>query len=96
MSILQTLYTGININNNQVGLISYIRTESKQLSDSFYKELQEYIKKNFVNQEISDKPISSQKTLEVHECIRPVNIKFTPKDMQTYLTNEEFKIYEII
>lgn len=48
MSIAQKLYEGITLENETVGLITYMRTDSTRLSDTFVSAAQDYIGENMV------------------------------------------------
>lgn len=98
MRIAQKLYEGIDIGSETVGLITYMRTDSERISNTFVAETYDYIKKNFGEDYIgSVKPLKKDKNMQdAHEGIRPTSIKRTPKEMKKYLTPDEYKLYELI
>ena len=99
MSIAQSLYEGVNIDNNMVGLITYMRTDSTYLNPDFIKEAQEYINDNYGEKYVEKNLIQSKKAKnaqEAHEAIRPTNIKYVPEKIRQYLSHEQFQLYEII
>lgn len=98
MMIAQKLYEGVDIGDETVGLITYMRTDSIRLSDSFIEETKKYIEqkygKNYVGQvKVSKKTENVQ---DAHEGIRPTSILRTPESVKKYLTNDEYKLYALI
>lgn len=97
MSIAQKLYEGIDIGEETVGLITYMRTDSTRLSYDFIKETENYIESKYGKEY---KGVAHQKNSEfsqdAHEAIRPTSIKRDPLSMKQYLTPDEFKLYRII
>ena len=98
MSVAQRLYEGINIGNETVGLISYMRTDSIRLSDVFVSDTKKYIASNY-GKEYVGYAKSAKKTDNVqdaHEAIRPTSILRTPDSIKKYLKPEEYKLYNLI
>ena len=99
MQIAQTLYEGVDIKNERVGLITYMRTDSIRLSDEFIKNAKTYIMDNYGKEyykgynHVDNK---SKNIQDAHEAIRPSNLKYTPEYVKDYLTNDEFKLYSLI
>ena len=99
MQIAQKLYEGIELGDERVGIITYIRTDSQRLSEQFLNEGKKYILKEFGFEyyrgykETKDKGKNIQ---DAHEAIRPSNINYTPEYVKKYLTNDEYKLYTII
>lgn len=98
MSLAQKLYEGIDIGSETVGLITYMRTDSIRLSDQFIKEGYKYINDEYGKEYIGYVKTSKKKdnVQDAHEAIRPTSIFRTPKKMKEYLTNDEYKLYELI
>ncbi len=98
MSIAQKLYEGIDIGDNTVGLITYMRTDSTRLSPLFINEAFNYIKDNFGENYVGAVKQSKKKdnVQDAHEAIRPTSIMRTPESMKKYLTPDEYKLYSII
>ena len=102
MSIAQELYEGIDIENEgTVGLISYIRTDSKRISEEAKEKSKDYIieslgegyyKSNFDK----EKGKSSKKVQDAHEAIRPTSVSRTPESIKDSLTKDQFKLYNLI
>ena len=98
MSIAQKLYEGIDIGTETTGLITYMRTDSIRLSDTYIKDAYKYINDNFGKEYIGyvKKIKKTENVQAAHEAIRPTSVFRTPNDMKQYLTNDEFKLYELI
>lgn len=97
MSIAQALYEGKNIGTETVGLITYMRTDSTRLADSFVKTCDEYILNNYGARYLGSVKMRSQKGMQdAHEGIRPTSIMRTPESLKNYLTNDEYKLYNLI
>ena len=98
MSIAQKLYEGIELENETVGLITYMRTDSIRLSNEFISSAQEYIKKEYGNEYIGSVKVSkkTENVQDAHEAIRPSSILRTPLSVKKYLSNDEYKLYRLI
>ncbi len=100
MSIAQTLYEGVDLGDRgQVGLITYMRTDSFRLSDDAIQEAREYIGKTFGKDYLPGKPNqykSRKGAQEAHEAIRPTSVELEPKAISAYLSREQLALYELI
>ena len=98
MRIAQKLYESVDIGTETVGLITYMRTDSLRLSDTFIKDAQGYIAKNYGKEYIGPvkKAKKGQNVQDAHEAIRPTSINRTPESIKEYLSNDEYKVYSII
>lgn len=98
MMIAQKLYEGINLGDETVGLITYMRTDSIRLSDEFIKSTYAYINDKF-GQDYIGYVKQSKKTENVqdaHEAIRPTSINREPNKIKEYLSSDEYKLYKLI
>ena len=100
MSLAQKLYEGIAVNGENKGLITYIRTDSTNLSNEFTSKARAIIKNRFGDSYVSD-PIRNFKNKvknaqEAHEAIRPSDPAIIPKDLSNSLDSDLFKLYELI
>ena len=98
MSVAQRLYEGINIGSEDIGLISYMRTDSTRLSPLFINDTFKFIEENYGKKYVG-KVKSSKKNENVqdaHEAIRPTSITRTPESVKKYLSSDEYKVYSII
>ena len=98
MRIAQKLYEGIDLSNETVGLISYMRTDSVRLSDVFVNETKEFIKNKYGNEYIGyvKKVKKNDNVQDAHEAIRPTSVLRTPESVKDYLDKDEFKLYNLI
>ena len=98
MSIAQKLYEGITLDNETVGLITYMRTDSIRMSDEFIKSTYAYINETYGKEYIGYVKTSkkTENVQDAHEAIRPTSINRTPESVKKYLTNDEYKLYRII
>lgn len=98
MRIAQKLYEGVDLDNETIGLISYMRTDSTRLSSVFVGETMEYIRNNFGEEYVGSVKVNkkNENVQDAHEAIRPTSIKRTPESVKKYLTQEEYKVYSLI
>ena len=101
MQIAQKLYEGIMIGEEgSVGLISYMRTDSVNLSQNAITDLREIISRDFGPSFLPDRPTTyvtkSKNAQEAHEAIRPTFAHRTPSSIARFLSNDEQRLYELI
>ena len=98
MLIAQRLYEGVNLKDEAVGLISYMRTDSIRLSDDFVKSTYSYIKDNYGSEYVGyvKKSNKTENVQDAHEGIRPTDINNVPEKIKEYLSNDEYKLYSLI
>lgn len=98
MRIAQTLYEGVNIGSERIGLITYIRTDSTRIAQSALDTVRAYISEHYPG-ELPEKPnvyAIGKKAQDAHEAIRPTYVDKTPESVKTSLTPEQFKVYSLI
>ena len=100
MSIAQGLYEGIEIGESgPVGLITYMRTDSKRVSPEAKAEAAKFIQQTYGDKYLGpgDRDTSSKgKIQDAHEAIRPTSAFRTPDQVKAFLTPEQFKLYQLI
>lgn len=100
MRTAQKLYEGIDIGEGEVGLITYMRTDSVNLSGEALEELRSYIKEkygaNALPKEARLFKTKSKNAQEAHEAIRPTSVYRTPEEMKKFLTPDQFKLYKLV
>ncbi len=100
MSIAQKLYEGVETANGRVALITYMRTDSYNLSAQSVTGIRNYIQKIFGKEYVPATPNVYKKKAklaqEAHEAIRPVDVSHTPDSMQKFLSSDEQKLYDLI
>ena len=97
MMVAQKLYEGIDLGSETLGLITYMRTDSTRLSDSFVisalSHIEEVYGKNYKG---SYKVKKNSNAQDAHEGIRPTNVNLKPEDIKDKLTNDQYKLYHFI
>lgn len=101
MFVAQQLYEGIELaSEGEVGLITYMRTDSFNLADKFLGEAQIFIKEKISPEYALGQPrkfkTKSKLTQEAHEAIRPTSPWRVPQDIEKFLTEEQYKLYNLI
>ncbi|RYG39034.1 type I DNA topoisomerase [bacterium] len=99
MRIAQSLYEGVGIAGEQVGLITYMRTDSLTLSGEAVNGIRELIHRDYADC-LPDKPVQYSNKVknaqEAHEAIRPTDVKRKPADVSAYLNDDQLKLYTLI
>lgn len=99
MMLAQQLYEGISLHGKgQVGLITYMRTDSTRLADSFLKQACAYIIKTY-GEKYATKGIAyggNRKAQDAHEGIRPTSVDLAPQVIRDDLSNDQFRLYDLI
>ncbi len=98
MSVAQKLYEGIELADETVGLITYMRTDSIRLSNEFISTTQNFIKKEYGSEYVGSVKVNkkTENVQDAHEAIRPSSIERTPLKVKPYLTADEYKLYRMI
>ncbi len=98
MSIAQRLYEGVDLGDETVGLITYMRTDSIRLSDEFVGPTLQYIKDTYGEKYLGfvKKSKKVENVQDAHEAIRPTSILRRPEAVKQYLKDDEFKLYSLI
>ena len=99
-SIAQKLYQGISIEDEGLtGLITYMRTDSTNLSVDHLNEIKDYLNEKhpkYTPKEFRKYANKVKNAQEAHEAIRPTSIFNTPEKIKKYLDQNEFKLYDLI
>ena len=101
MQVAQQLYEGISIGSEgEVGLITYMRTDSTNVASAALKEANDFIKNKFGAKYAPKAPRTYTKRVkgaqEAHEAVRPTSILRAPENIRQYLNNEQFRLYDLI
>jgi len=101
MATAQQLYEGLPIGDEgNVGLITYMRTDSTRVARSAIVEAREFISRKYGPQFIPPHARYFTRSVkgaqEAHEAIRPTKIRREPHLIKPYLTPAQFKLYELI
>ena len=101
MRVAQKLYEGIEIpGEGQVGLITYMRTDSVTLADVAVAEIRDVIAERYGKQNVPDEPRTfknkSKNAQEAHEAVRPTTVTHIPDDIKGSLDDDQYKLYSLI
>lgn len=99
MMIAQQLYEGINVKGHgTMGLVTYIRTDSVRISSEAHANAKTFII-NTMGEEYYNSNFYSNKKKDIqdaHEAIRPTDIRLLPSDVESSLSSDQFKLYNLI
>lgn len=101
MTLAQQLYEGIDLGSaGTVGLITYMRTDSTNISVDAQKEARDFIVKNYGKEYIPEKPPVYRTRVkgaqEAHEAIRPTAVSRRPEEMKAFLGRDQYRLYQLI
>lgn len=100
MMVAQGLYEGVTVDGHTVGLITYMRTDSVNLSQEALTKARSVIGSNYGEKYLPAKPNffanKSKNAQEAHEAIRPTHIDYTPNKLKSALNSDQQKLYELI
>ena len=100
MRTAQRLFEGATIDGEQVGLITYMRTDSVALSNDALGQCRRFIGQRFSERHLPDKPrifkTKTKNAQEAHEAIRPTDVFRTPQEVGRYLEDDQRRLYELI
>ena len=101
MAVAQQLYEGLNVGSEgQIGLITYMRTDSTQVASTALEEVREYIQAKYGKDHLPAKPKvytrAAKGAQEAHEAVRPTSIKRDPASLKDYLSGEQLNLYTLI
>jgi DNA topoisomerase-1 len=101
MRVAQRLYEGIELSDEgNVGLITYMRTDSVTLADVAVAEIRDTIKERYGAENVPDEvrtfKTKAKNAQEAHEAIRPTSVAHTPESLKGKLDEEQLKLYTLI
>jgi DNA topoisomerase-1 len=100
MSLAQKLYEGIELGKEgSVGLITYMRTDSVRTADEAIRDIRNYIGENYDSAFLPAKARifkNAATAQDAHEAIRPSSMAYKPQDIKQHLSNDEFRLYQLI
>jgi DNA topoisomerase-1 len=100
MSLAQKLYEGVELGEEgSVALITYMRTDSVNVSADALAQVREMIPERFGSNYLPEKPNyykSKKDAQEAHEAVRPTDAMRAPEDVRKYLPDDLFKLYQLI
>lgn len=101
MRIAQQLYEGVDMGNEgSEGLITYMRTDSVNVSKEAQAEARDYITGRFGREYVPDSPRNyrtrAKGAQEAHEAIRPTSVRRTPHSVKEYLSRDQYRLYNLV
>lgn len=99
MKVAQELYEGIDLGGETTGLITYMRTDSVRISNEAMEKVREYILGAHGEKYLPEEPNvykSKKSAQDAHEAIRPSDVNHRPQDLQDFLSDDQYKLYELI
>ncbi len=100
MMVAQQLYEGIEVKGETAGLISYMRTDSVNLSEEALGQIRDLIAEKYGKENVPPQPRSfktkAKNAQEAHEAIRPTLVHNLPETIQNHLSSDQFKLYQLI
>ncbi|MBW3577713.1 MAG: type I DNA topoisomerase [Actinobacteria bacterium] len=101
MTVAQKLYEGVNLRGEgQVGLITYMRTDSVNLSDVALRELNALVGERYGERYALDQPrryrTKQKRAQEAHEAVRPTSARRVPESLRGQLDRDQQRLYELI
>lgn len=100
MRTAQQLYEGIDTGSGATGLITYMRTDSVNLSEEAIQELRGFISETYGAEQLPKQPrlykTKAKNAQEAHEAIRTTSILRLPNDLKAHLTKDQHRLYELI
>ena len=100
MRVAQQLYEGVDIGEGQVGLITYMRTDSLNLAQEAIGQIRDVIVQLYGQAGLAEEPrifkTKSKNAQEAHEAIRPTAAGVLPADIENKLESDQFRLYSLI
>jgi DNA topoisomerase-1 len=100
MRVAQQLYEGVDIGEGQVGLITYMRTDSLNLSQEAIGQIRDVIVQLYGKEGLAEEPriykTKSKNAQEAHEAIRPTAASVVPAEIESKLESDQFRLYSLI
>ncbi|MGH8298933.1 MAG: DNA topoisomerase I [Steroidobacteraceae bacterium] len=100
MRLAQQLYEGVDIGEGNVGLITYMRTDSVSLAAEAVREIREVAARLYGRGEVAEEAriykTKSKNAQEAHEAIRPTSAAITPADVEGKIDGDLYKLYALI
>ncbi len=101
MRIAQQLYEGVDVGNGgQTGLITYMRTDSTNISEIAQNEARNFIVDKYGENYVPESPpkykTKARGAQEAHEAVRPTSVMRTPKSLKEFLSRDQYRLYQLI
>ncbi len=100
MQVAQKLYEGMKIDDQMIGLITYMRTDSINVSEESIDKARNVIKQLYGDKYLPKEPRVFKKKVknaqEAHEAIRPTDPSIIPSQIKEFVSDDEFHLYDLI
>ncbi|MFP4560031.1 MAG: type I DNA topoisomerase [Thiohalorhabdus sp.] len=100
MRVAQQLYEGIDLGEGTVGLITYMRTDSVNLSEEAIAEARGLIGERYGKDYLPEQPrqfkSQSKNAQEAHEAVRPTSPSRLPEQVKDKLDKDQYRLYELV
>ena len=100
MTVAQQLYEGLSIGNEDVGLITYMRTDSTNVAAQALQETGDLIRRKYGAEYAPAKPRTYTRKVkgaqEAHEAVRPTSVMREPDSIRRFLSNDQARLYDLI
>src|SRR5213594_4587516 len=100
MQLAQQLYEGVALGERgSVGLISYMRTDSPRLAGEAIADIRGWLERALGGEYVPETPRQykgRKSAQEAHEGIRPTAVELTPEAVRRFLTDEQWKLYDLV
>jgi DNA topoisomerase-1 len=100
MKVAQSLYEGVDMGGERSGLITYMRTDSFNVSAEVQKEAAKFIAEIYGKDFCPEKPPTYLKKVkgaqEAHEAIHPTSVYKRPEELKEFLNPDQVKLYDLI
>ncbi len=101
MSVAQSLYEGVRLGREgEVGLITYMRTDSTNVASVAQAEAREVIEARYGREYLPPRPPlyarKAKNAQEAHEAIRPTSVRRDPDSIKQYLSNDQYRLYKLV
>lgn len=100
MSVAQQLYEGLDVGEGQVGLVTYIRSDSTRVSEAAEAEARQYVLATYGQELVSQvkkRPVKERPGIQdAHEAIRPTSVLRQPDRVKGSLSRDQNRLYRLI
>ena len=100
MQVAQQLYEGVAVNGEQVGLITYMRTDGVQIAEQALRQARQVIGQRYGETYVPEAPrryrTRAKNAQEAHEAIRPTDLSRAPQSLAVRLNKDQARLYELI
>lgn len=101
MALAQQLYEGLALGpEGEVGLITYMRTDSTQVAEPARREARAYIGEKFGAEFLPPSAREYRKKVkgaqEAHEAVRPTSVRREPDSVRRFLSGDQYRLYTLI